>query len=80
VSPMGAAGAFRHGTDAVVADPLERDAWIEGLRRYASDAHFLREMQQGATSRSQLYTWEHVAARRLAALEDRFGPFDRTAP
>lgn len=75
VSPMGAGGGFRADEDALVVDPLDHDALVSGLRRYASDHGFRQMMQERARERAQLYTWDKVAHGRLMELERRFGKF-----
>jgi glycosyltransferase involved in cell wall biosynthesis len=73
VSPMGAAGAFRDATDALVLDPYDHDAWVATLRNLDRDRDLVQRYQDAARQRAADYTWEKVARRRLALLQSRFG-------
>ncbi len=63
-SPMGAGAVVRDGVEGRVLDPLDRDAWVHELRRFASDPDLRARMGAAARSRAQEYTWPKVAARR----------------
>jgi glycosyltransferase involved in cell wall biosynthesis len=73
VSEMGAAGAFRDATDAIVLDPHDHDAWVATLRNLDRDRDRVRRYQDAARQRAADYTWEKVARRRLSMLQSRFG-------
>jgi glycosyltransferase involved in cell wall biosynthesis len=73
VSDMGTAGAFRDGIDATVIDPLNHDGWVEQIRQLARDDSHRAKMQQAACARAADYTWNKVAARRLAMLQTLVG-------
>jgi glycosyltransferase involved in cell wall biosynthesis len=73
VSEMGAAGAFRDATDAIVLDPYAHDAWVATLRNLDRDRDLLLRYQRAARQRAADYTWHKVARRRLAMLQARFG-------
>ena len=68
ISPMAAGEIGRPGIDCLVADPLDRDAWVEAIRRLAGDEGARRKLGEQARLRAQEFTWEKVALRRRAQL------------
>lgn len=72
VSEMGAAGAFRPGTDAIVVKAMDHDGWVESIRALATNVSLLDRMKAASLSRAQDFTWEKVADRRLQQLRSLF--------
>lgn len=73
VSPAGGGGVVRDGIDGFVLDPFDIEGWAAALQTLASDPDLRREMGRNARERAATFTWERVAARRLASLTERLG-------
>jgi glycosyltransferase involved in cell wall biosynthesis len=73
VSPMGAGAVARHGVDAFVCDPMDRDAWSDALSRLATDQRLREEMGRAAKTRAAEFSWERVGALRRKELMKRCG-------
>ena len=71
VSPMGAGAVARDGIDAIVCDPLDRDALCDALVRLASDRQLRVEMGGAGRTRANEFTWEKVGAKRRKELVTR---------
>jgi len=69
-SPMGAGDVLRDGVDGLVRDPWDREAWVEGLRRLASDGGLRQRLGASARERAAAFTWDQVGARRRTLLLD----------
>jgi glycosyltransferase involved in cell wall biosynthesis len=63
-SPMGAGDVVRDGVEGRVLDPYDRDAWVDELRRFASDPDLRARTGAAARARAQTFTWDKVGARR----------------
>jgi glycosyltransferase involved in cell wall biosynthesis len=72
VSPMAAGEIGRSGVDCLVADPLDTEAWVQAIRRHAGDEGERRKLGEQARLRAQEFTWEKVALRRRAQLQEAF--------
>jgi glycosyltransferase involved in cell wall biosynthesis len=70
LSPMGAGTVARHGTEALVLDPHDVEAWSEAFRTLAEDAALRRRLGDQARLRAQEFTWEKVGARRRSQILD----------
>jgi len=77
VRPAGGGGVVRDGIDGFVLDPFDIEGWAAALQTLAADAELRREMGRNARRRAASFTWERVAARRLASLQQRFGRPER---
>lgn len=67
-TPMGAGDVVRDGLEGIVLDPYDRDAWVEALRRLATDDDLRGRLGAAAAARAQEFTWRKVGARRRALL------------
>jgi glycosyltransferase involved in cell wall biosynthesis len=47
-----------------VLDPFDRDAWVQEIRRFASDPDLRARMGAAARARALEFTWDRVAIRR----------------
>jgi glycosyltransferase involved in cell wall biosynthesis len=68
LSPMGAGAIARHERDGFVLDPYDREAWIDALRRLASDRKLRETMGASARAQAAEFTWDKVGRRRREIL------------
>ncbi|MGQ0456812.1 MAG: glycosyltransferase family 4 protein [Hyphomicrobium sp.] len=71
VSPMGAGGVIQDGSDGMVIEPHDADAWIAGMKTMFSNAELRRTYGANAYAKAPYYVWSELAKRRYAQLLER---------
>ncbi len=70
-SPMGAGGVVRDGIDGLIVSPYDEDAWVEALRKLADSPNLRAQFGACARKRAKEFTWEKVAQRRAAVVQQK---------
>jgi glycosyltransferase involved in cell wall biosynthesis len=73
-SPMGAGGVVRDGIDGMIVSPYDEDAWVEALRKLAHSPDLRAKFGVSARKRAKEFTWEKVAQRRAALVQQKLNP------
>jgi glycosyltransferase involved in cell wall biosynthesis len=72
VSPAGAGGVVTDGVEGWIRDPYDSDAYVDALRRFASEEGLRTRLGLAARASAPRYTWSAVAARRAEQLTHFF--------
>jgi glycosyltransferase involved in cell wall biosynthesis len=70
LSPMGAGEVGRPGRDCLVVDPADEEGWVGAIRSVVGDAALRERLGREARERAREFTWDRVALRRRAQLEE----------
>jgi glycosyltransferase involved in cell wall biosynthesis len=71
---MGAGGVVRDGIDGMIVSPYDEDAWVEALRKLAHSPDLRAKFGVSARKRAKEFTWEKVAQRRAALVQQKLNP------
>lgn len=68
VSPMGGGGIISDGSEGLIIEPHDEDAWIAALRKVFSDSAFRQKLSLNAYGKAEKYLWRNVGRRRAESL------------